>query len=429
MPGVLIEEVNGVLQEVEVIFYTPNPGFIGQDSFQYTVKDALGIYRPDPSAQVLIDVLFQSEFPIAVDDVFEVPQGSSNRALNVLDNDVSSINGGLTITSVTSGTNGGTLTIVGGGQSIRYTPRPGFDGTEQFTYTIQDAAGRVSRATGTINLLPGSFNDDVVEFSIQLLAADVNRTPITNVPAGQDFYVRVSVEDLRDIANFNEGVFSAFLDLLYTDELVTPVLLPGTSNPDIVFGSVFSSLQASNIDVPGLINEVGAVQNVVNLKPHQRDAQGNVIPDTLFTIKMRASAPGVALFQVDPADLTISETVVLGSDVALTPSQLRLGSAELVVLPTSDHYPSAIDDSFPNGRDSDNNAIVAGVDSRLRVLRNDDIQPTETVRELALGQAPTKGIVFLDTNGTPSDVGDDFFRYRASSARNRLGSLYLLNRH
>ena len=109
------------------------------------------------TASVVVNVKFQSNVPIALDDIFSVPTNSTNRPLAVLDNDISSINGGLAITSVSAGTEGGIISVVAGGQSIRYTPQENFSGTEQFLYTIQDGAGLVSQATVTVNMLPGHW--------------------------------------------------------------------------------------------------------------------------------------------------------------------------------------------------------------------------------------------------------------------------------
>jgi hypothetical protein len=397
------------------VFYTPPNGYIGRDVFSYTVVDSFGIRS---TASVVVNVNFQSNVPIAVDDVFEVPQGSSNRALNVLDNDVASIFGGLTITSVGPGSAGGTVTIVGGGQSIRYTPLPGFAGTEQFIYSIQDAAGSASSATVTVNLLPGSLADDVVDFSIEVLDP-INNRPVSNVQVGDDILVRVSVDDLRLFAS-PQGVASAFLDLLYTDELVST--LDTDNNPnfpfDISFGPLFSGinvLQRGDALVPGLINEVGGVQRI-------DDQQEHTSPVELFTLRMRAVSPGVAVFQADPADEPISETVVLGSDIALTPSQLRLGNTELTILPDSDIFTAAVDDSFPSGRDSDGNLITnASINrNRLDVLDNDNLGPTGVVREFGLVTSPSLGNAFIDDNGTPGNLNDDFISYRANANANGL---------
>ncbi|TWU58816.1 Serine-aspartate repeat-containing protein D precursor [Rubripirellula tenax] len=398
------------------IFYTPPNGFTGRDVFTYTVVDQFGNRS---TATAVVNVTFQSNVPIAVDDSFEIAQDSSQRPLNVLDNDVPSLSGGISITSVTPGSNGGNIQIIGGGQSLRYTPQPGFTGTEEFTYSIQDSAGSISSATVTINLLPGSRSDDVVAFSIGIFdPTDIN-TPITNVQVGQEFLVRVSVEDLRTFAN-PEGVASAFMDLLYTDELVSTLDTNGSDDfPfDITFGPLFSradGLQRANAQTPGLIDEVGGVQQITGQVQHAGPAE-------LFTIRMRAVAPGVAQFASNPADDIESETTVLASDVALLVNQLRLGSTELLIVQPNGNFSSAIDDSFPDGRDSNGQLINANTLDRsvIDVLGNDNLGPTGTIREFGLVTNPSLGNAFIDDNGTPANLNDDFVSYRANANANGL---------
>lgn len=370
------------------LFYTPPIGFVGQDRFTYTVTPQVG---PAATATVTVNVTFQSDVPIAVDDTFELPQGSSNLALNVLDNDLPSSFGGNTIVSVTPGTQGGLTSISGGGQSVRYSPRAGFAGTEEFTYTLSDAAGNISSAKATINLLPGSRNDDVVEYSIEFLDV-VNLQPITNVQAGGEFLARVMVKDLREDLvprPIEPGVFSAFLDLLYTDELVA--VRPDATNPfgfDIQFGSRFqtgSGLQSGNAATPGLLDEVGSQRSSVG----GSQAEGSI---ELFTVRFQAVSPGIAVFSSNPADLPINETTVFGRQTALSVEELRLGISEIVISPSGSSFSSAIDDAFPDGRDSNGNAFVVNQPAVLDVLRNDLKGPTGEVSELVLLTQPANGL-------------------------------------
>ena len=412
------------------VSYTPPNGFSGQDQFRYSAVDSFGNPVLDQFGNrqfttVTVTVTFQSAVPIAVDDSFEFPQGSSGRALNVLDNDVPSSSGGLTITSVTAGSANGTIQIISGGQSLRYTPIPGFAGTEQFTYSVQDTATppNVSTAQVTINLTPGSSADDVVDFTVGIFDP-LNNTPITNVQVGDVFDLRVSVDDLdpNNIRlDFQEGVDSAFLDLLYTSELVqfTNTGLNPSFPFDITFGPLFSgsedSLQTASADTPGLFDEVGGVQPLLN----RQNFDGSV---ELFTIRMVALSPGVAQFAADPADNVTSETVLSDSDVALLPNQLGLGRTELVIFPTSDNFTAAIDDSFADGLDSlgqpiANNAVLP---NRLDILANDNLGPTGSVREFGLVTNPTFGTIDIDENGTPDNVNDDFFAYRPNAGVNGL---------
>ncbi|MEO1618142.1 MAG: dockerin type I domain-containing protein, partial [Planctomycetota bacterium] len=314
------------------------------------------------------------------------------------------------ITSVTAGDQGGQVSLEGGGQTIRYTPQPGFAGTEQFIYTIEDGNGAISSATVTVNTQPGARDDDRVEFSIDILDA-TNLLPITNVQVGQEFFVRVSVQELNNGFLSPEGVASAFLDLLYTDELVATQDTIGTDSfPfDITFGPNFvGGLQTGSALVPGLVDEVGAVQPVTgDLETHSEPAE-------LFTIRMNAVSPGIATFAADPADGLISETILVGEDFALTPAEQRLGRTELTISAAGDDFASAIDDAFMLGVDSNGVELSSGnAPNSLDVLANDNFGPTGLLTEFGLVTQAGQGTVVIDDNGTPDNFNDDSFDYFA----------------
>lgn len=391
------------------VFYTPPLGFVGQDRFTYTVRPQFG----EPStATVTVNVTFQSDVPVALDDSFVVAQGASNVALNVLDNDLASSFGGITIVSVTAGSEGGSTRLEGGSQTIRYTPRAGFAGTEEFIYTISDSRGNVSSATATINMSPGSFSDDVVGFQIQFLDV-VNAQPITDIRAGQEFFARVTVEDLRSPLS-RTGVFSAFIDLLYTDELVA--VLPDGSNPlgfAVQFGNLFQSgitgLQSGDASIPGLLDEVGS-QRVSQVSPG-----GGEGPIELFTVRFQAVSPGVATFAANPADETINDTTVYSRMTELAVRELRLGISELVISPASTVFTSALDDAYPDGRDSTGARITSGQAAQLDVLANDLLGPTNSISEFFIVAAPGRGtatinggVVLYTPNGSVLNQFDRF---------------------
>lgn len=411
-----------IIENGRAISYTPPNGFTGRDVFQYTVVDQTGT---EYSASVAVNVNFQSNVPIAVDDTFDIPQGSSNRALNVLDNDVPSIFGGLTITSVTAGNQGGQVSLEGGGQTIRYTPQPGFAGTEQFNYSIEDANGSISSAQVTVNSQPGALNDDLVDFTIGIFDV-TNNQPISSVQVGEPFFVRVFVEELNN-PNFSpEGVASAFLDLLYTDELVRTNDTNDTDAFafDITFGENFQGggFKLGDASIPGIINEVGAVQPIGGI-----DLIQHTDPAELFTLTMTGVSPGVALFAADPADTPVAETILVGEDVALTPAQQRLGRTELTIFPATDNFPSAIDDAFVDGRDSVGNTIVSGnVPNILDVLENDNFGDTGFIQEFGLVTAPSLGTAVINNNGTPGDLSDDTINYFANVNANGFDSFKYL---
>ncbi|TWT80067.1 Dockerin type I repeat protein [Planctomycetes bacterium CA13] len=388
------------------VYYTPATNFIGNDSFGYTVVDAFGNRN---SAIVNVQVSFLSENLTAVDDTHFFAMNSTQNAVNVLANDLTSTTGGSpVIISTTPGSAGGTITKVGGGQSLYYTPRNGFGGTEEFSYTIQDGNGEISTANVTINILPQSEADDVVEYSIEFLDP-INGVPIqslrldSNNPSLNRFDVRVSVDELdpNDLRN-PEGVAAAFIDLLYDDGLVQTV----TSNPgagfdfDITFGPFFGGFSQGVADTPGLIDEVGSTKDQT---PHDG-------PVELFTITFEATEVGVATFKTNPTEDAQSETLLIGVDEEVPTSQIRLGSNSIEIFPGTGAFVGAIDDGFMNGVDSAGATIAQGVGSTLRVLDNDQFVG-QTITEFEAIRGPSEGLVERSTNGTAT-LNDDFFIYR-----------------
>ena len=109
--------------------YTPDPGFIGNDSFTYEVCDPS---LSCASATVFITVSDLPEPPDAVDDADSVDEDASV-TVDVLGNDTDP-EGDIDPSSVTvtSGPTNGTTSVNPDG-SIDYTPDPDFFGTDSFT--------------------------------------------------------------------------------------------------------------------------------------------------------------------------------------------------------------------------------------------------------------------------------------------------------
>jgi hypothetical protein len=80
----------------------------------------------------------------------------SQIVVNVLDNDTDNDKTTLTIDSYTQGANGSVL-LISTDKTLRYTPRPGYFGTDTFTYTIKNADGETKTATVTVTIV--SVND------------------------------------------------------------------------------------------------------------------------------------------------------------------------------------------------------------------------------------------------------------------------------
>ena len=154
---------NGTVQIVDDtrLFYTPNGGFTGTDTFTYTIQDDGG---GTATATVIVDV--GSAPPTAVDDMFTVDGTATT--LDVLDNDMLGVGAtSLAVQSITQPSRG-TVSIGDGGANVRYQGSVGFTGTDSFTYTVVNDGGQTSTATVSITVLADVVNSDPFAFNDRL---------------------------------------------------------------------------------------------------------------------------------------------------------------------------------------------------------------------------------------------------------------------
>ncbi len=379
------------------VLYTPVNGFVGTETFTYTMRNSQGV---NSTATVTADVSIVFDKPVAVDDSFDISRDAIGVPLNVLANDIEGRAGALQIASVQTPDQGGSVVIGAGNQSLRYTPARGFEGTETFTYSAVDSSGNLTSAKVTIHILPGSRADDVMEFSFNFV--DASGQPLANprVRQGDTFGVQVFVDDLRS-ASSQPGVFAAYLDLLYNAFIVSP-LPPSASSPlnfQITFHNQFTAGRQGSAEIPGIIDDVGAFLQTTN-PPDRPD------PTLFATIQFRAIAAGIATFIADPAD-SPPFTDVLMSDSPNTPvpvRQIRFGRASLEIVPEGFEFPQAIDDSVLPP------IAVNSVNNRINVLANDSRGSTNNIRIESVS-TPMNGTVFINNNGTPNNTNDDFLSY------------------
>ncbi|MEJ5992769.1 Ig-like domain-containing protein, partial [Ramlibacter sp. PS3R-8] len=125
--------------------YQPAAGFIGPDSFTYTVSDGNG---GTSTATVALNVTS----PAAIGDTVSTPEDTpiTIPGATLLANDVDAENDPMVITGVGNPV-GGTVALVGG--DVVFTPDPNFTGAASFTYTITDGTSSDS-ATVIVNVTP-----------------------------------------------------------------------------------------------------------------------------------------------------------------------------------------------------------------------------------------------------------------------------------
>lgn len=139
-----------------LIDYTPDADYAGSDSFTYTIEDSSGAVSN--AATVTVSVIGVNDVPVAVADPASVDEDDSVE-VDVLAND-SDIDGTLDVTTVAIVNNGanGTAVVNSTTGVITYTPDADFNGSDSFTYQVDDNLGGTSNEA-TVSVTVNSIND------------------------------------------------------------------------------------------------------------------------------------------------------------------------------------------------------------------------------------------------------------------------------
>lgn len=121
--------------------YTPNSGFVGMESFQYTINDGSKANNASSKSTIHIHIISKNEVPFAKGDNFSTTEGAAItvRAEEILKNDYDSNGDSLVILSYGSPKHGTVLQNEDGG--FTYLPPDDFDGEDVFDYTVSDGKG------------------------------------------------------------------------------------------------------------------------------------------------------------------------------------------------------------------------------------------------------------------------------------------------
>ncbi len=166
--GALIQEADGTFT------YFPADGFIGQDTFSYTICDN---GEPTLSSGAIVTITvgtgaLSNQFPVAVDD-FMAAQTNEMITIPVLDNDSDPDGDNLTVILLTPPANG--LAEVSEGQVV-YTSDLGFIGTDYLMYQICDDGSPALYDTAFVTI------EVIADQVTEVTANDDAATSVQNVP-------------------------------------------------------------------------------------------------------------------------------------------------------------------------------------------------------------------------------------------------------
>lgn len=260
----------------DVLTYTPNPDYNGNDGFDYTICNSFG----DCSiATVTVDVL-----PIVDTNDDSVSTDIGVEAVvswRTNDNDIPTT-GSITATDPSNGTvvlnDNGTVGDPSD-DDITYMPNPDFTGTDSFDYTVCDSNGNCDTATITVIISPSgidldSDNDGIVD-SFEDLNADNDNDPSTN-PTDTD---GDGMPDYLDIDSDNDGIpdnIEAQPVLGYIAPSLTDVNGNGLDDVYEADGNVgLIPLDSDNDGIPDYVDEDSDNDNVPDvIEGHDHDHDG-----------------------------------------------------------------------------------------------------------------------------------------------------------
>ncbi|MFK7737831.1 MAG: tandem-95 repeat protein [Pirellulaceae bacterium] len=268
------------------------------------------------------------------------------------------------IYGLTNGPTGMTLGASDG--ALLWTPTSAQVGTQAVAITLTDAAGNSRSQDFGINVVEDP------EVRIGLNIVDTNGQPLTTVDVGQTFTVQVTVQDLRGFQA--TGVFAAYVDLLYDNNIIQPI----ASNP-IENVSPFTNDPSGSASTPGLIDELGGFTG----ESTPTGAVERVLAEVTFT----AVAAGNTGLTLEEADDQGNDVLVFSEDQAVSSDRIEFGSAALDVGVDF----TLVDDTFNFDEDASQQS--------LDVLTND--QAGSTALTIVSVDAPSSGgVVSVATGGT-----------------------------
>jgi VCBS repeat-containing protein len=231
---------------------------------------------------------------------------------------------------------------------------------------------------------------------IRLEVVDASNNPITSpINVGDGFILRGHVLDLT--ARPDGGVFSAFLDVNYDEDLVA-VDGPITYSPD------YPNFHEENISVPGILNEVGAIDGITPLGPAER---------LLFSLPFEARATGVVNFDASEADISPRhDSLLFEIDDPLTIDQIMYVDTSITIGNVT--APVAVNDAYET---NEGTLLIVSADDG--VLDNDTDPNGDPLTARLITTTPN-GTLTLNANGsftyTPNAAftGDDTFTYVAN---------------
>ena len=439
------------------VSYTPAPDFYGEDSFSYTVSDdgtTAGVADPRSStATVTVTITPVADDPVAETDSATVVEDGS-LTIDVLENDrdpdnlsPAAANAGLIVVGVTQGTHGSVTYSASG---VSYAPDLNTNGTDVFTYTVDDGTGRISTATVTVEVTP--VND--APTATDVLAAAVEDGPAVTVAFEADdvdddddpaslSYTILTTPTEGVVANTDDGTFlfdpsGAFQDLAANESRSVTFTYKATDSHGVDSGVATVTITVTGInDTPTAVNDAATTDEnsdtTLSVLSNDSDvdasdAFGVLSVDTIGTIGSVMVIDGATIRYLpdgrfEPLSVGETATDIFRYTVADGQGGTATATVTITIVGVNDD-PSANDDTASAGEDDMTVAIA--------VLANDtDVDASDTLTVSSTDMGGTIGSVSIAPDGlglvyrpegrfehlAAGETATDTFRYTVSDGQ------------
>ena len=384
------------------ITYSPNANSNGSDSFTYTVNDAEG--ATSNTATVSITITAVNDVPVAADDSASTNEDNAVQvAVLANDSDIDNALNAASVTVASNPSNGATSVNTGTG-AITYTPAANFNGTDTFTYTVQDAAAGMSN-TATVTITVNAQND------APNATADTANTPEDNAisidVAANDSDIddgdSVDASSLVVVTNASNGsavvtageiVYTPNLNFNGTDTFTYTINDQNGASSNVA--AVIVNVTGVN-DLPTAANDSATLEEdestVIDVAANDSDIDGTIAANTV-TIVTPASHGTTAIDALTGAITYTAEANYFGSDSLTYIVQDDAGGSSNVA--TVDITVTSIND-VPVLAD-DTAVLVEDSAHTINVLGNDsDVDGTLVASSVTIVTAPLNGSTVVNT--------------------------------
>ncbi|MEL7264775.1 MAG: Ig-like domain-containing protein, partial [Planctomycetota bacterium] len=410
------DAANGTVEVLDgAVRYTPNQGFVGNDSFEFRITDG----QNAGAAMVLVTVN-NADTPEALNDTFTVLEDVQTD-LDVLANDTDPNGDRLRIVDVSNPDRG--RTFIRGSRSVVYTSDRDLNGPDSFTYTVRDTAGNEDTATVNVNVLP--VNDAPIanlNFARISEGSRVGRQLVLlndNDPDGDDFTItsvtqgqngRVILHENDTISYIPEQDFFGEDEYTYT---ITDVHgLSDTASVFITVRPVQDPPRASD----DRAEANGTTPVVIDVLANDVDVDG----DDLVVTFVSNPDNGTAVLNADGTVTYTADAQFRGLDsfnYRISDGNGGISSATVLVTVTQDTNddPNAVDDTV---RTDFEQALTIPV---ADLLENDSDPNSDDLSVIAVGDAANGNVVLSgdEVRYTPNAgfEGTDTFTYTISDGQ------------